>query len=78
VNYDPDIEVIATSGSMQAAYFAMLGLLNPADEVIIPIPTFFFFDVPVELAGATIVFLPLDAKENYVHDANGIESRITK
>jgi aspartate aminotransferase len=69
-------QIIVTSGSMQAEYYLMSALLNPGDEVIVPIPTF-FFDVPVRLARGVPIFAKLDPARNYFHDARELESLVT-
>jgi aspartate aminotransferase len=69
--------VIVTSGSMQAEYYLMAALINPGDEVIVPVPTF-FFDIPVTLARGKCVFSRLSASDNYYHDARKFEKLITK
>ncbi len=74
---DWEKEIIVTSGSMQAAYYTMSALIDPGDEVIIPVPTF-FFDIPVQLAGGKSVFYKLDPRKNYFHDAKQIEKLVTE
>jgi aspartate/methionine/tyrosine aminotransferase len=70
-------EVIVTSGSMQSEYYLMAALLDPGDEVIIPVPTF-FFDIPVKLARGKPVPAKLDAKKNFIHDPRDFERLVTK
>lgn len=69
-------EIIVTSGSMQAEYYLMAATLNPGDEVIVPVPTF-FFDIPVKLARGKAVFSKLDPKRNFYHDARDFEKLVT-
>lgn len=70
-------EVIVTAGSMQAEFYLMNSLLDPGDEVIIPVPTF-FFDIPVKLAQGKCVFVKLDPSNGYYHDAKKFEQLITE
>jgi aspartate/methionine/tyrosine aminotransferase len=70
-------QIIVTSGSMQSEYYLMAALLNPGDEVIVPVPTF-FFDIPVKLARGKPVLLRLDPSTNYFHDPRRLEKVITK
>lgn len=70
-------EIIVTSGSMQSEYYLMAALLDPGDEVIVPIPTF-FFDVPVRLARGKPVFARLKPRNNYFHDKKEIENLVTR
>jgi aspartate/methionine/tyrosine aminotransferase len=70
-------EVIVTSGSMQAEYYLMCAILNPDDEVIVPVPTF-FFDIPVKLARGKAVLARLDPKKNFIHDPRDFEKLVSK
>lgn len=70
-------EIIVTSGSMQSEFYLMSALLDPGDEVIVPVPTF-FFDIPVRLARGKPVFAKLDPKKNYLHDKKEFERLLTK
>jgi aspartate/methionine/tyrosine aminotransferase len=77
VDVDWRDQIIVTSGSMQSEYYLMGALLNPGDEVIVPVPTF-FFDIPVRLARGKAVYLRLDPSKNYYHDPRRFEKLITK
>jgi aspartate/methionine/tyrosine aminotransferase len=70
-------EIIVTSGSMQAEYYLMSALLNPGDEVIVPVPSF-FFDIPVKLARGKPVFAKLNSKKNFFHDKKDLEKLVTR
>jgi len=70
-------EILVTAGSMQSEYYLMGALLNPGDEVIVPTPTF-FFDIPVRLARGKPVYLKLDPRRNYHHDARQFEKLVTR
>ena len=50
-------EVLVTVGATQALYTALTGILNPGEEVIIPIPAFSLYDTIVTAAGGKSVFL---------------------
>jgi aspartate/methionine/tyrosine aminotransferase len=77
VDVDWEREIIVTAGSMQSEYYLMSAMLNPGDEVIVPVPTF-FFDIPVKLARGKPVLLRLDPSTNYLHDPRKFEKLITK
>jgi aspartate/methionine/tyrosine aminotransferase len=70
-------EVIVTSGSMQSEYYLMTALLNPEDEVIVPVPTF-FFDIPVKLARGKPILARLNRAKNFVHDIPDFEKLVTR
>ncbi len=63
-NFSPD-EVVITPGSKPAIFLAMLALLEPGDEVMIPDPGYPSYEASVLTAGATPVFLPLEAKKGF-------------
>ena len=50
-------ETIITAGSTEAVFIALLGILNPGDEVVIPVPAVSLYENVVRLAGAKPVFL---------------------
>ena len=56
LDYSPD-EVIATAGSTEAIYLALTGILNPGDEVVIPVPAIGLYETVVRLSGAVPVYL---------------------
>ena len=51
-------EVLITIGACQALFTALLGILNPGEEVIVPTPGFALYESIATIAGAKIV--PLD------------------
>lgn len=51
-------DVAITAGAKQALFNVALALLNPGDEVIIPVPYWTTFPAQVLLAGAQPVFVP--------------------
>ena len=50
-------EVIVTAGSTEAIASALLAILNPGDEVIVPVPAFGLYEQLIALAGG--VYVPL-------------------
>ena len=50
-------EVLITAGATQALFTALVGVLNPGDEVIIPVPAFPLYESIVTMAGAKPVLL---------------------
>ena len=61
-------EVLVTVGATQALYTALTGILNPGDQVIIPMPAFSLYATIVTAAGAEPVFL----------DVSGTDFQITE
>jgi len=71
----PD-ELLVTVGACQALFTALLGILNPGDEVIIPTPGFVLYETICTIAGAKAV--PLDISETgFQIDADTLRAVIT-
>ncbi|HIT33731.1 MAG TPA: pyridoxal phosphate-dependent aminotransferase [Candidatus Faecousia intestinigallinarum] len=51
-------EILVTVGASGALFTALLGVLNPGDQVIVPIPAFPLYESIITMAGAELV--PLD------------------
>ena len=69
-------EVMATSGGKQAIFNAVVTLLNPGDECLIPKPYWVTFPEVVVFAGATPVFIETE-DTNFVLTAEQVERAIT-
>ncbi len=70
-----DEEVMMTCGTSGAITLALLALIGPGDEVLVPDPHFVIYHDLVELAGGTPVYYRLD--EGFRLDVGEIERRIT-
>ena len=53
-------EVLVTIGASHALFTALLGILNPGEEVIVPTPAFGLYESIITIAGGALV--PLDVK----------------
>ncbi len=56
-------EVLITVGSSQALFTALLGILNPGEEVIVPVPAFSLYETIITIAGGKVVPLDLTKTE---------------
>ena len=74
--YDPD-EVVVTSGATEALYATLTCLLNPGDEVIVPMPAFLLYESVVRLARATVVPLPTE-NDGFQISREALASAITE
>ena len=69
-------QVLVTVGACQALFTAFLGILNPGEEVIVPVPAFGLYDSLIKIAGAVLV--PLDiSKTGFQIDADALNALIT-
>jgi len=57
--YDPGSEITITAGATQAILTAVLCCVHPGDEVIVLEPCYDSYQPNIELAGATVVRVPL-------------------
>ena len=48
-------QVLITVGSTQALFTALLGILNPGEEVIVPVPAFSLYETIITIAGGKMV-----------------------
>ena len=70
-------QVLVTVGACQALFTALLGILNPGDEVIVPTPGFLLYESIIAVAGAKMV--PLDiSKTGFQIDETTLDAAITE
>ena len=65
IEVDPNGEVIVTPGGKQALFEATLALVEPGVDVMIPEPAWVSYGPMVELAGGTVVPVPLNPDYNW-------------
>ena len=71
----PD-QVLITVGACQALFTALVGILNPGEEVIVPTPCFNLYESIVSIAGAKVV--PLDiSRTGFQIDEAALNAAIT-
>jgi aspartate/methionine/tyrosine aminotransferase len=77
IRVDPARQIIVTVGSNEAVFSAMLALLNPGDEVLIPDPSWLHYFYCARLAGARVVSVPLHEENGFQLDPEDIKRLIT-
>jgi len=75
-SYDPADEVTITAGATQAIITAVLAIVRPGDEVIVLEPCYDSYVPNIELAGGTVVRVPL-TPHTFRPDFDKIASAIT-
>lgn len=69
--------VVVTPGAKPILFFAMVALLEPGDEVLIPSPAFPNYNSIAEFLGARVVPVPLLPAKGFDVDLAALEARIT-
>jgi aminotransferase len=75
--YDPETEIVVTVGASEAILDAMIAVLDPGDEVIIPQPCFVSYVPAVLFAGGVPVTVDTRYENQFAVTAQEIESKIT-
>ncbi|HVP92919.1 MAG TPA: pyridoxal phosphate-dependent aminotransferase [Acidobacteriota bacterium] len=78
LNYDPNSEIVITTGGTEAIFSALIGLIDPGDEVLIPNPGFVCYEPCVLLAGGVPVPVPLLEKNGFKPSIDDVMSLITE
>lgn len=77
VEYDPETEILITVGVSEALHIALLTIVEPGDEVIVPEPCFVSYRPDVILAGGTPLIVPTRVEDGFQAIAAQIETAIT-
>lgn len=72
-----DDEVAVSNGGKHALYNLFQALLDPGDEVLVPVPFWLSYPAQIRLAGAVPVFIRLDADSHFQLTAELLEAAIT-
>ena len=72
----PD-DVFIGNGVSEVISFALLALLNPGDEILVPSPSYSIWGNTAYLTGATPVFYTCDEQASWYPDMDDIRSKIT-
>jgi aminotransferase len=77
IRYDPETEIVVTIGASEAILDAMIAVLDPGDEVIIPQPCFVSYVPSAVFAGGVPVPVDTSLDNEFAVTADEIEARIT-
>jgi aspartate aminotransferase len=75
-DYEPN-ECMITAGGKQAIFNLMQALVNPGDEVVIPVPYWPSYKAEVNYAGGRCVFVETDEKKDFTLTAAMIEPHLS-
>ena len=76
VAVDPE-QVVVTVGALEALHLAMVTLVDPGEEVVIPTPAWPNYVGQVRLADGKLVEVPLPAEDGFALDADRVVEAIT-
>ncbi len=65
LSYDPNGQILVTVGGSEGLDLAFRTLIDPGDEVIIPVPSFVCYAPLVEMASGVPVFLEMKAENEF-------------
>jgi len=74
---DPEQGVLVTAGSCEAVCLAVLGYVNPGDEVLIPTPAWTNYVAATLLAGGVPVEVPARREDGFLPDPDVLRRRVT-
>ena len=74
MHYDPDQEIIVSSGSIEAIAATLLTLTRPGDEIVLPSPSYASYQEVVRIAGCTPRFASLHEEQNFAFDEEAFEA----
>lgn len=78
LDYDPDDELLITTGVSEALNLAMRALLNPGDEVLIPTPSYISYVPTARMAGANVTILETDTENDFQIQPEQIDRAVGK
>ena len=75
--YNPETEIMVTVGAMEGLYLALLSMLNPGDEVILPAPYYVNYAQMVRMCHAEPIIVDSPERTELSFDVSEIEKTIT-
>lgn len=67
LEFDPDQEVLITTGATTGMYVALLAVVRPGDEVLLPEPIYDPYPNQVRILGGRPVFVPTERQGSHFH-----------
>ena len=77
LEYDPQTEIVVTSGVQEGIYLACQSILEPGDEVLIGDPFYTSYEVAVSMAGGTLIRVPTTEMEGFILQPEALSEAIT-
>jgi aminotransferase len=77
LRYAPDSQILVTVGGSEAIDLCMRTLINPGDEVIVPVPSFVCYIPIARMCGAKVVRLETKAEDGFRVTAKDLSDAIS-
>ncbi|MBQ8322179.1 MAG: aminotransferase class I/II-fold pyridoxal phosphate-dependent enzyme [Clostridia bacterium] len=77
LEYDAHSEIFVTVGGSEAIDVAMRAVINPGDEVIVPMPSFVCYEPMARMAGANVVTINTKAENSFKLTPDELRAAIT-
>jgi aminotransferase len=77
VEWDPGSEIVVTAGANQACFAALMAMVQPGDEVLLPSPWYFNHAMTVTALGAVPVAVPARVDEAFAPTVEAVAEAIT-
>lgn len=77
LKYSPKNEIFVTVGGSEAIDVAMRSVINPGDEVIVPLPAFVCYEPIARMAGARVVTINTKPENNFKLTPDELRAAIT-
>ncbi|EDS72667.1 pyridoxal phosphate-dependent aminotransferase [Anaerofustis stercorihominis] len=77
LSYDPETEIIVSSGAKHSLFTTLQALISDGDEVIIPVPYWVSYSEMVKVAGGEPIFVYPKKENNFILTKEELKSVIT-
>ena len=78
ISYDPNSEIMVTSGAQEALMTTLMTLLDPGDEALTPSPNYDEYARDAMILGGTLVPVPTTPESNFTINVGDLEAAITE
>ena len=77
LDYDPDTELVVTSGAQEALMVTLMTLLDPGDNALIPSPHYEEYTRDTQILGGELIPVPTTPESNFTVEVADLEAAIT-
>jgi aspartate aminotransferase len=78
VDFDPNSEIIVTTGATESIFSSLMSLIDSGDEVIITDPTYLGYNETIELAQGRPKWIPVHVENGYQPDGEELKDAVSQ